>query len=415
MTATTSAGGRGPARLALTAGQVALMATSLVLSLALGYAGGLGAVGALAPAMLVFQLTCGVLQRSLAEATLLRAASATRTAAPADCRRSVATAVVGGAVGTVVAVLSSLAVPGGSVDLAVAYAVGIPFAMALDIGRSAGVAGGASRAVLVETVGWLVVQSVLLVAFAAVGEPLLVCLSWTLVNAAFALLAAGRALRRPDFGGLLRWVRDRRDAMGAASLDALLVGLTPLLALQVTALVADAYTLGVIRVVQQLFGPLALVSIILRRVLVYQRTAGTPTTRGRDLRDGALAWSTVAVGAAVLGVAVVLARDLVPALAFLPVGGVLLAAGLEKAALGFSYGATLSRFVDGDFGTLLRARYLMLGVTVVAAPLLTVWFGAVGYLVAATVGLVGYALVVVALPRPARPVAERVGAGGEVS
>ncbi|GHJ56253.1 hypothetical protein Nm8I071_55600 [Nonomuraea sp. TT08I-71] len=405
-----AAAGRNWARLALTLGQLALMGTSLVFSLALGYAGDLSAVGATAPAMLVFQLTCGVLQRSLAEATLLAEAHAERTAERADCQRSVAAAFTGGLAGAVLAVASALAVSGGSSELAVAYAAGIPFAIALDIGRAAGVAAGAARSVFLETAAWLAAQLVVLVV-AATRSPLAVCLSWTVVNVVFLLAAAGRPERRPRFAGLPGWVRSRRGVMGAASLDALLVGLTPVLALQATAFVAEAATLGVIRITQQLFGPLAFVSITVRRVLVYQRRADVGTTRRQDLRDGAQAWAFMAAGSAALGLAVLVGQGLVPVLSFLPVGWVLVAAGLEKTALGFSYGCSLSRFIRGEFALLLRARYVMLGLTVLAAPLLTVQFGPPGYLVASAVGMVVYSAVLVALPARDRPRPTAVAAG----
>lgn len=396
-------GGRNWSRLALTLGQLALMATGLVLSLSLGYAGELSAVGAVAPAMLVFQLTCGVLQRSLAEATLLAEAHDEQAAELTACRRSVAAAFAGGLAGAVLAVASAAVVSGGSIALAIAYAAGIPFALALDIGRAAGVAAGAARAAFVETAIWLVAQLALLVAGAAARSALLVCLSWTVLNAVFFLLSAGRPERRPLFAGLVGWVRSRRNVMGAASLDALLVGSTPLLALQATAFVSDAVTLGVIRITQQLFGPLAFVSITLRRVLVYQRRAGAATSRGQDLRDGVWAAALMAAGATALGLAVLVGQGFVAALSFIPVGWVLVAAGVEKTALGFSYGCSLSRFIRGDFDLLLRARYVMLGLTVLAAPLLTIGMGAPGYLIASAAGMVVYSVVLVARPTRPRP------------
>ncbi|WP_406037120.1 hypothetical protein OG799_22020 [Micromonospora sp. NBC_00898] len=408
-------GQRSWARLALTLGQLALMGTSLILSLALGYAGDLSAVGATAPAMLVFQLTCGVLQRSLAEATLLSTAHAEQAAERSDCQWSVAAAFAGGLIGAVVAVASALAVPGGSVGLAVAYAAGIPFAMALDIGRAAGVAAGAARSVFVETAAWLAAQLVLMVVFAAAHSPLSVCLAWSGVNVAFFLAAAGRPHRRPVLTGLLGWVRSRRGVMGDASLDAALVGLTPVLAMQVTAFVAGAATLGVIRIVQQLFGPLAFVSITFRRVMIYQRTADVGTTRRQELRDGMLALALMAAGSLVLGAVVVVGHGLVPALSFIPVGSVLLAAGVEKAALGFSYGCSLSRFIRGDFDVLLRSRYVMLGLTVLAAPLLTAGLGAPGYLVASSAGMLVYSAVVVASPTGRRPRSTIAGPAAELS
>ncbi|MEU9504722.1 hypothetical protein AB0D32_00375 [Micromonospora sp. NPDC048170] len=414
MTGTTG-GARNWARLALTLGQLALMGTSLIFSLSLGYAGDLSAVGATAPAMLVFQLTCGVLQRSLAEATLLSSAHAERAAERSDCQWSVAAALAGGLIGAAVAVASALAVPGGSLALSVAYAAGIPFAIALDIGRAAGVAAGAARSVFVETAAWLAAQLALMIVFAAAHSPLLVCVSWAAVNAAFFLASARHIHRRPMFTGLLAWVRSRRGAMGAASLDAFLVGLTPVLAIQATAFVAGAATLGVIRIVQQLFAPLAFVSITFRRVLVYQRKSEVSTSRRQDFRDGMLALALITAGAVVLGAAVLVGRELVPAFSFIPVGFVLLAAGVEKAALGFSYGCSLSRFVRGEFNALLRARWVMLFLTVLAAPLLTAGFGAPGYLVGSAVGMFVYSVVVLALRAGQRPQSTFQGAAAKLS
>ncbi|MFD1082559.1 MATE family efflux transporter [Micromonospora andamanensis] len=394
---------RNWARAALTLGQLALMGTNLVFSLSMAYGGGLSAVGATAAAVLVFQLTCGVLQRSFAEATLLRTANTEHVADLSDCRRSVTAAFGGGLAGTVVAVLGSLAVPDVPIELAVVYALGIPFAVGLDIGRAGGVAAGVARSVLVETLAWLTAQLTLMVTFAVLREPLAICASWTLVNVAFLVAAAGQASRRPHLPGLLGWLRARRAVMGPASIDAFLVGFTPLLAVQVTALVVGATTLGAIRVVQQLFAPLAFVSITFRRVLVYQRRVDAVATRGQDLRDGLVAVALMAAGAVVLGAAVLGGRGLASALSFIPVGGVLVAAGVEKAALGFSYGCSLGRFVQGEFTPLLRARYVMLGLTVIAAPLMTVSWGASGYLIGSAIGMLGYSAVVLALPVEQRP------------
>lgn len=402
-TTRTAPGGTTPSTerwstLALSLGQLALMATSLVFSLCLGYAGGLAAVGAVAPAMLVFQLTCGVLQRTLAEATLLATAHHGHPADRATCQWSVAAALCGGLLGGVVALLSTLAVPGAPAELAFGYAAGIPFAMALDIGRSAGVAAGAARSAFVESALWLIVQVASMLCFAALRSPVGICLSWAVVNAVFFLVATGEPDRRIALRGLPRWLRSRRATMGAASLDAFVVGVTPVLAIQVTALVATTTTLGVIRVLQQVLAPLAFVSITFRRVLIYRRRSDTASTAWQDLRDGVLSLALMAAGAVLLGLAVLLGRRLFPALAFIPVGAALLAAGAEKAALGFSYGCSLSRFVRGEFDILLRARYVMLAITVIAAPLLTIRWGASGYLVGSSLGMVGYSLAVLTLP-----------------
>src|SRR5205814_6332662 len=211
--------------LALTVGQLALMATNLVLSLGLGYAGGLAVVGATAPAVLVFQLTCGVLQRTFAEATLLASAHTGRTGDRQAARWSVAGALLGGTAGGLVAVLASVAVPHAPVRYAVVYAAGIPFAIALDIGRSADVAQGKARAAFADAAVWLTVHIGLTTTFAAVHSPMGICLSWTLVNVVFCAVAALRGYRSPALRGLTGWLRSRRGLMGSASLDALLVGL----------------------------------------------------------------------------------------------------------------------------------------------------------------------------------------------
>lgn len=383
---------------ALALGQLGLMVTSLLLSLSLGHAGGLAAVGAVAPAMLVFQLTSGVLQRALAEATLLASAHAGQPADGESCRWAVAAALGGGLAGGVVAVLCVLAVPEAPVGPALAYAAGIPFAIALDIGRSAAVAAGTARSALVETTLWLAAQVSSALLFAALRSPLGVCVAWAALNVLFFLLATTVPHRRPALRGLAAWLRSGRAFMGAASLDAFAVGVTPLLAIQITAFVASASTLGVVRILQQVLGPLAFVAITLRRMLIYRRRAGVPTTARRDLRDGLLALVTMAAGAALLCGAVLLGRRAVPALSFVPAGAALLTAGLEKSALGLSYGASLSRFLRGEFDVLLRARYLMLGITALAAPLLTIRWEAAGYLVGSTLGLVVYSLAVLVMP-----------------
>jgi len=383
---------------ALVLGQLALMATSLVFSLSLAYAGGLAAVGVTAPAMLVFQLTCGVLQRALAEATLLAEAHADRRADRAVCRWSVAAALLGGLVGAATAAGLAAAVPHAPIELAFAYAAGIPFAIALDVGRSAGVAAGYTRAATAETAGWLSTQVALMVVFGALRSPIGICLAWAAVNAGFFLASAVQPHRRPGLRGLVRWLRSRRGRLGPASVDALLIGLTPVLAMQLTAFIATAATLGAIRILQQVFAPLAFVSITMRRVLVYRRRADVPGTQRGDLRDGMLSLALMVVGGVLLGLAVLVGRRLFPALDFIPTGAGLVAAGCEKAMLGLSFGLSLSRFVRGDFSTLLRARYLMLGLTLLAAPLLTLRWDAAGYLAGSSVAMLGYSVALLVQP-----------------
>jgi hypothetical protein len=410
----TGSGTKAWSSLALTLSQLALMATSLVFSLSLAYSGGLAAVGSAAAAVLVFQLTCGVLQRSLAEATLLASSSAEHRAESRNCQWSVAAALLGGLAGAWIAVLSTLAIPDATPAYAIAYAAGIPFAIALDIGRSADVASGTARAAFVEAGAWLASQLGLMLLFAAMHSPMGVCLSWFTVNVVFFLGAAvARDHRRPAFRGLSGWIRSRRNLMGSASLDALLVGLTPLLALQVTAFFTTAATLGVIRVLQQVYAPLAFLSITLRRVLIYRRTADVLTTTAQDLRDGLVSMALMVVGGVLLGLAVLLGRFLLPALAFIPVGTALVAAGIEKVALGLSFGCSLSRFIRGEFDVLLRARYVGLGVAVITAPVATVWWGAPGYLISSAVAMVIYSFAVLALPTGARTAPVVVGASAQ--
>jgi hypothetical protein len=386
--------------IALSAGQLALMASGLILSLSLGYAGGLATVGALAPAMLIFQLTCGVLQRTLAEATLLATSHADRAADTVTCRRSVTAALVGGVLGAAVAIAATLAVPGNRPVLALVYAAGMPFALALDIGRSADVAAGASRAAVAETAAWLAAQTALMSLFAALHSPLGIVLSWASINAAVFAASTVRTHRRLAVRGLTAWVRGQRGVMGAASLDALLTGLTPVLAMQVTAFFVTAATLGAVRVLQQVFGPLAFVSIAARRVLIYRRRDDVHTTARQDLRDGVMCLALTAAGAVLLGAATVGGRALLPGLAFIPIGAGLVAAGVEKAALGFSFGCSLSKFVRREFDVLLRARYVMLTLSVLLAPALAARWGAVGYLAGTSTALVVYAVAVLARPAP---------------
>src|SRR5262245_11705333 len=108
--------------LTLAAGQFALMGVNLLFGLGVGYAGGLAAVGSVATAVLIFQLTCGVLQRTLAEATLLAAANPQAQADQIVCRWAVTAGLLGGGAGAMAAVVSTLAVPAANLSLAIAYA-----------------------------------------------------------------------------------------------------------------------------------------------------------------------------------------------------------------------------------------------------------------------------------------------------
>lgn len=401
-TATPAKGPSGTAAwsgVALALSQLVLMGTNLIFSLSLGYGGGLAVVGATASVVLVFQLTCGVLQRTLSEATLLATSHAGQRADRATCRWSVAAALLGGSVGAVAAVLLALLLPDAQPVLALAYAAGIPFAIALDTGRSADVATGSARLAVADASAWFLAQTALMVYFAATHSPIGVCVSWAIVNVVFFLASTAWPHRRPAFDGLVAWVRSRRSVMGPASLDAFLVGLTPVLAIQLTAFVASASTLGAIRILQQVFSPLAFLSISLRRVFIYRQRADVRVTAGRDLRVGLLSMALMAVGAALIGAALTVGRGLLPELAFIPVGVALVAAGLEKAALGFSFGASLSTFVRGRFDVLLRARYLMVVLTLLLAPAMTMAWDATGYLIGSSVAIVVYSLVVLVPPR----------------
>ena len=256
-----------------------------------------------------------------------------------------------------------------------------------------------------EAGAWLVAQAGFMGLSAAAHSAMAVSLSWTIVNVAFAVSAVLRANRRPALRGLIAWVRSRRNLMGSASLDALLVGLTPVLALQATAFFTAAATLGAVRVLQQVLAPLSFLAITLRRVLIYRRRADVATSAGEDLRDGVAAMVCMLVGGVLLALVVLLGRRYVPALAFIPAGAALLAAVGEKVALGLSYGCSLSRFIRGEFGVLLRARWVMLVLAVALAPLATHWWGAVGYLLASSTSMIVYSFAVLALPAgtPARP------------
>ncbi|MEU4240728.1 hypothetical protein [Actinoplanes sp. NPDC026619] len=387
----------------LVLGQLALMATSLVFSLSLAYGGGLSAVGSTASAVLIFQLTVGVLQRSLAEATLLAESHAGHKTDYKTCQWAVGASLTGGVIGALVAIVAALVVPDVDAGLAIAYAAGIPFAIVLDIGRSAGVAAGSPRGAFVETAAWLATQMVAMLTFAALHSPLGICLSWAVVNAGFFLLAAAAyAHRRAAFRGLGQWLGSRRGLLGPATFDAFLVGVTPLLAIQITAFFVSPAVLGAVRILQQVYAPLAFVSITLRRVLVYRRKADAAAGALSDLRDGLVSTALMAVGAVIIGFAIIGGRELVPALSFIPVGVALIAAGIEKAALGLSFGTSLSRFVRGEFSALLQTRYVMLVVTLIAAPLMAARWDAVGYLLGSSLGMVIYSIAVILWPQSSR-------------
>jgi hypothetical protein len=380
--------------LTLTAGQLGIMGANVLFSLSLGYAGGIVVVGATAPAVLVFQVVCGVLQRALAEATLLMDANTERRADRATSQWSIAAALLFGLIGAVIAAAASVVVPQAPVLVVLAYAAGIPFAIALDIGRSAGVAAGAPRSAFFETVAWFGTLGVAILGAAAMHSPLGVALAWAGVNLVFFLGSTLEAHRRPRFRGLLPWARARRNMMGPASADALMTGVVPLLAIQMTAFVVAPATIGAVRIIQQLLAPLAFVSITLRRVLIYRRSADRVASTRESLRDALLSAGLMAAGAALLAVLIALVRQLTPALLFVPVGLVLVAGGIEKIAQGFSFGSSLNTFVRGDFRTLLRARYVMLVATLIMAPLMAFWWGAVGYLVGSAAAMVLYSAVI---------------------
>src|SRR4051812_13412898 len=114
--------------LALTANQLSIMGANLLMSLLLAYAGGLPAVGAVAPGVLVFQFGCGVLQQVLGEASLLAEARSDRAVGLDVCRWAVGVALVAGFAGAALAAAATATVPHGAPLLGLLYAAGIPAA-----------------------------------------------------------------------------------------------------------------------------------------------------------------------------------------------------------------------------------------------------------------------------------------------
>lgn len=395
-----------PARIwpgvALTANQFVLMGANLLVSLLLAGSGGLGAVGAVAPAILVFQFGAGVLQQVIAEASLLAEGGSDRPLAISVCRWAVGVSLAAGAVSVAVAVAATATVPDGRPLLGILYAVGIPAAHGLDIGRAAAVAYHRPRPAAIEAVVWGAALVGVLGVAAYAGSPAWVCAGWAIVNWAFLI---GAALvsppRRPRWRGAWSWLRGQRRFAGAASLDSIVTGLTPLLTTQLAAMVTTAATVGAIRIVQQLFAPLAFVSISVRKFLIFKRRPDEPADNKAALRDGLLAAAWVTAGAVVLGGALFLVHSLVAALAFLPVGVVMVLAGVEKVAQGLGYGVSLSAFVRRDFRVLLRARYVFFGVSLAAVPLGAHYWGASGYLTAASLASTVFFVATLAFQRRA--------------
>jgi hypothetical protein len=383
---------------ALIGNQLAIMATNLLLTLQLAAAGGLAAVGAVAPCLLVFQLGSGLMQQVLAEASLLAPSGPGRRLDPRVGGWAMAAALGGGAAGLVLAAAAAALVPGGDPWLGLAFALGLPAAHGLDVGRAAAVAGQAARPATVEAMAWGLTQAVGTLTAGLVAGPLAICVVWTVTNWVYLLGAAVSPARRPRWRGLAGWLRRQRGIAGPASADALLAGLAPLIAIQLSAMVTSAATVGTVRVLQQVLAPLSFVSVSVRKVLIFRRAGDQVSTRRQAIRDGLTAVALVTAGAALLIGALLVARSMVPALAFLPAGAVLILAGTEKVAQGFSFGATLNTFVRRDFTTLLRARIVFFAACAVALPLLCAAYGAPGYLAGAGLAVVVYAVAVLASP-----------------
>jgi hypothetical protein len=396
---------------ALTGNQLAIMATNLLLSLFLAAAGGTPAVGAVAPCLLVFQLGSGLLQQVVAEASLLAPGGMGRRLAGDVCRHAVAAAMFAGIAGAVLAMGLGSLVPGGNPALGIVFALGIPAVHGLDIGRAAAVASHVPRPAAIEAVAWAVTQAGAMAAGAAAGSPLAICAAWSITNWVFFLAAMAVPTRRPLATDLVAWLRSQRGFAAPAAADAILAGATPLLAVQLSAMVTSAATVGTVRILQQLFAPLSFISVSVRKVLIFRRDMDKPTTRGMAVRDGVIAATLVLLGAAMLAGALLVARTVIPALAFIPTGAAMVLAGVEKVAQGFSFGATLNKFLRRDFTTLLRARVLFLLISVVAIPLLCARYGAPGYLLASSTAIAIYSAAVLVssswrastMPVPAAP------------
>jgi hypothetical protein len=383
---------------ALTANQLSLMGANLLMSVLLAYAGGLPAVGAVAPGVLVFQFGCGVLQQVLGEASLLAEARSDRAVGLDVCRWAVGIALLGGFAGAVIAAAATATVPHGAPMLGLLYALGIPAAHVLDIGRAAAIAHHQPRPAALEAVAWGLALTVGAGAGAVTHRPEWICAAWAIVSwGAMLVTAATTPARRPRLRQSVAWLRSQHRFAGPATMDAILMGITPLLATQLAAFVTSAAVIGAIRIVQQLFAPLAFVSITARKVLIYRRSPDQPVTRGSALRAGLIAAAMVAMGAAVLGAALFFARAWFGSLAFIPAGGMLILAGLEKIAQGLTFGVSLGKFVARDFRMLLRARYAFVAVSLAGLPLLAYAHGASGFLIGSAAASTLYALILLAM------------------
>ena len=384
---------------ALTSNQLAIMATNLMLSVFLAAVGGTAAVGAVAPCLLVFQLGSGLLQQVVAEASLLAPGGTGRRLDVEVCRHAVALAAFTGGAGAVLAALLASLVPDGDPKLGLVFALGIPAVHGLDIGRAAAVAWHVPKPAAIEAGAWAITQAGVMATCAAFGSPLGICAAWSATNWIFFLASTASMARRPSVRNLATSLRTHRSFAAPAAADAILAGATPLIAIQLSAMVTSASTVGTVRILQQLFAPLAFISVSVRKILIFRREADRPATPGMAGRDGLVAAGLVLVGAAVLVGGLLLARSAIPALAFIPAGAAMLLAGVEKIAQGFSFGATLSRFLRRDFTTLLRARVVFLVTSIITAPVLCALYGASGYLVAASVSVIVYACAVLASSR----------------
>jgi len=136
-----------------------------------------------------------------------------------------------------------------------------------------------------------------------------------------------------------------------------------------------------------------------RKFLIFRRSPDDPAHSKTALRDALLAGALVGVGAVLIGGTLALAARLLPSLAFLPLGSVLILAACEKVAQGLGYGVSLGAFVRRDFRVLLQAREIFFGVSLIAVPACAYVWGADGFLLATSLASVVFFAATLGLQR----------------
>jgi hypothetical protein len=304
---------------AFASSQASLTAATMLVTIALGVAGDVKLVGAVAPVVLVGQSAIGALQQGIGDAVLyypdLGAESLTRRAQIA-AYWSILMAIGSSVTGVALALTFDLGEWFADVAVAVAMS-GLMISECLRLGAIA--AGRETRAIAAALANGLLFLAALAASYVEHGSATVFL---GIAGSASALATAMiTGLRPTTAGARILWRKTRHTATSAASESLWGTG-GFVVAMQLTGYVAGTAEVGSIRMATQLLSPLVFVAVVVRRVRVSRGRIAGPL-------PASLYVAIICFGL-VLGTSLGLARVLSSALAFMPATGLFVLAAAER-------------------------------------------------------------------------------------